>query len=165
MDWYVAYCKPGGELRARTFMQAEGAEVYLPLYRRMISHAGKKELALRPVFPRYLFFKEFQIHKANSTPGVSQVVKFGNDYVVIGDDVVSELRDREDETGAITFDPTPYIPPLPHKGGLVRLTDGPFEGSIAVFDGLTEDNRVRVLLNILRRQISLDLPIHGVDGL
>jgi transcriptional antiterminator RfaH len=163
MDWYVAYSKPGGESRAKLFLEAEGATVYLPMYRRTIRHSGRVEACLRPVFPRYLFFTNLHLSKAKSTPGVSQVVQFGGEYVLVGEGVIQSIRDMEDETGAVSFEPTPHIPSLPHKGGLVRITDGPFEGHLAIFDGLTEDNRVRVLLHILRRQMSVELPDHEVE--
>lgn len=162
MDWYVVYSKPGGEMRANAFLTEAGAEVYLPQYRKMVSHAGKREEAMRPVFPRYMFFRGIPISKANSTPGVSQVVKFGDEYVLIREAIVDELRGKEDATGAIQLSYTPNTPTLPRNGEKVRIENGPYVGHVAVFDGLTEDNRVRILLNIMRRQISLDLPIEDI---
>lgn len=54
-QWFVARCKTGREVTASVSVAAKGFEVFLPVQMVTVTHARRRELVSRPLFPRYLF--------------------------------------------------------------------------------------------------------------
>lgn len=102
------------------------------------------------LFPGY-FFARFSLGEmlplVRSAHGVSSIVRFGEWYPAIEDDVIEQLRDK---TGDNTI--TEVLPEfLP--GDSVRLTEGPLAGLEAVITQvLPGKERVRLLLDFLGRE-------------
>ena len=61
-SWYLIYSKPRGEELAKTHLERQGYEVYLPLILGRIKRRGRTEKSIQPMFPRYLF-----IHLSDQT--------------------------------------------------------------------------------------------------
>lgn len=157
-QWFTAYTKPAGELRAKAFLEGDGIEVYLPVIEKEIVHSGRVDKKPRPVFPRYLFFKgSTNIGKVKNTPGISNVVKFGDEYVVVPNSVIDGLHGLENEAGFVVLTPTPVPLWTPRKGQRVKIASGTWEGKVAIYDGMAGESRVSVLVNIMRRSVKLEL--------
>ena len=102
------------------------------------------------MFPGY-FFARFSLGEmlpqVRSAHGVSSIVRFGDWYPVIDDDVIEQLRDK---TGG---DAVAELLPGFAPGDWVRLTEGPLSGLEAVITQvLPGKERVRVLLEFLGRE-------------
>jgi transcriptional antiterminator RfaH len=102
------------------------------------------------MFPGY-FFARFSLGEmlpqVRSAHGVSSIVRFGDWYPVIDDNVIEQLRDK---TGG---DAIAELLPEFAPGDLVRLTEGPLAGLEAVITQvLPGKERVRVLLEFLGRE-------------
>ena len=101
------------------------------------------------LFPGY-FFARFCLEilpLVRSAHGVSSIVRFGDWYPVIEDNVIEQLRD---ETGGNTI--TEVVPEFA-PGDSVRLTEGPLAGLEAVITQvLPGKERVRLLLDFLGRE-------------
>ena len=102
------------------------------------------------MFPGY-FFARFclgeMLPQVRSAHGVSSIVRFGDWYPVIDDNVIEQLRDK---TGGDAI--TELVPEF-SPGDSVRLTEGPLAGLEAVITQVLPGNeRVRVLLDFLGRE-------------
>jgi transcriptional antiterminator RfaH len=101
------------------------------------------------LFPGY-FFARFCLEilpLVRSAHGVSSIVRFGDWYPVIEDNVIEQLRDK---TGGDTI--TEVVPEFA-PGDSVRLTEGPLAGLEAVITQvLPGKERIRLLLEFLGRE-------------
>jgi transcriptional antiterminator RfaH len=87
--------------------------------------------------------------------GVASIVRFGNDYAVVPDEVIEKLRQRADpDTGLHRLgSQTPFAP-----GSTVRIVAGAFDGLEGVFQRESGDERVVVLLTVLGRSTPVRIP-------
>jgi transcriptional antiterminator RfaH len=98
------------------------------------------------MFPRYLFIRplhdEQGIASVRSTVGVQQVVRFGTEFALASDSLISDVRTME---ARLRGDPGL----LPFKtGDEVEITEGPFAGITAKVFACAE-NRVLLLFQLL----------------
>ena len=102
------------------------------------------------MFPGY-FFARFclgeMLPQVRSAHGVSSIVRFGDWYPVIDDNVIEQLRDKTGDDAIAELVPD-FAP-----GDSVRLTEGPLAGLEAVITQvLPGKERVRLLLDFLGRE-------------
>lgn len=153
-DWYVVYSKPHKEEQVRLHLGLKGIECFFP---RLRLPAASHKHTVAPLFPNYLFVRinlAIEAHFVMWSPGVKRIVTFSDTPVPVDDDVVQFLRDRADGQGIIQA----YS--RLNAGHPVEISGGPFDG----FTGIIEDppnakGRVRVLLKLLSRQISVKLGV------
>lgn len=152
-DWYVLQTNRNKERLAQLALGQRGLTTYLPRIVQWPRPAVGSAIA--PMFPGYLF-----IHLAlddcartSWTPGVKAFVSFGGGPVPIGPSAIAFLREREGPDGLIRCGE-----PLPGEAE-VRIVNGPFRGLTAVVQQhLPARERVRVLMQILLRDTSVELP-------
>jgi len=157
-DWIVAHCHANAEVKAETHLKRQGFEVYLPKYKTTRRHARRVETVIRPLFPRYLFI-EFDAASTHwrpirSTVGVSHIITAGECPLVAPSWVIDELRGREDDAGLFLEVAEDTL----KKGDAIQITSGPFFDRKGVFDGLNDNQRVAVLLDIMGRQVKTLVP-------
>lgn len=163
LRWYVVHTKRAAEAVAEANLIRQGYEVYLPLLARMARHRGRRREEIVALFPRYLFVA---VHEASqslapvrSTVGVSNVVRFGQQYAAIPAAVIAYLRDREDaESGLHRL----CSPAMPAPGTCVTLLDGPFGGLQGIFTRESGPDRVIVLLNLLGTETRVTVPVESL---
>lgn len=148
--WYLVYTKPRQERVARTNLERQGYETYLPLMRKSLRRRGRRTTSIVPMFPRYLFIHLDQSTDnwgpIRSTLGVVSVVRFGHEPARAPDGLVSYLHTREDKEGVQTL-PTQEIRP----GTKVRIAEGAFMGYEGVYLARSSRERVVVLLQLCGR--------------
>jgi transcriptional antiterminator RfaH len=153
MDWYVVQTHTNSEAKAAEHLRRQGYEVYLPQMRRWRSHARRRELVARPLFPRYLFVNFDPEHarwrSILSTLGVASMICHGEKPSHVPEGVVEEIRQAE--RGG-WFDDVGRVSRL-KIGDTVRIACGPFADLVGQLQSLTSDDRVRVLLDILGRRV------------
>lgn len=149
--WLVATTHANSEATARTNLERQGYSVYLPMIRKRRSHARKVEMVLRPLFPGYIFIdlalRHGQWRPIQSTVGVRNLVRFGEEPASIDAGFVAGLKARE-EDGAITRPATPFT-----VGQDVRIEGGPLDGLLARILSLEDKDRVLVLLEVMNRGV------------
>ena len=151
--WVALYTQPHKEQMVSEFLQGEGLEVYLPQVRNKVQRGDRR--SLRPFFPHYLFLQHpgaEKLAEVRWTPGLRQIVAFGNRPALIPDQLIQSIRKR-----LKTFelgDEDPFKP-----GQKVRIIRGPFEGMEAIFDQrLSGKDRVRVFFELVNRlQVSVEM--------
>lgn len=146
--WYLVYAKPRQERVARTNLERQGYETYLPLSRETKRRHGRAAEVVAPLFPRYLFIhldsQTDDWGPIRSTLGVVSLVRFAYQPAQIPDDLVATLRAREDTEGLVAIPRDVF-----KRGGRVRITDGSFMGYEGIFLAPTGRDRVVILLDIM----------------
>jgi transcriptional antiterminator RfaH len=160
--WYVVQTQPHSERKACSHLIRQGFETYLPQYLKKRRHARKTEIVPAPLFPRYLFVL-FDIatqpwRPIRSTIGVNHLVCQGDSPASVCHGVVQGLKGREDERGFIKL-----INPLRFaRGDQVRVLDGVFSNWVGLFEGMTDEERVTVLLELLGRKVRVVMDLDSV---
>lgn len=163
MRWHAAYTQVQGEARAAQELGNQGFEVFLPLYRRLRSHARRMQSVLRPLFPRYLFV-ELDVERqrwrsVNGTRGVVHLVCQGDRPAPVPVGIVEDLRARADAAGAVPLEALALLTP----GRALQVTAGPFAGHVGRFATLTSQERIVLLLELLGRPVEVAVSVHQVE--
>ena len=144
--WYLVQSKPRNEMRALENLVRQGYETYLPLMEVERLQRGKLLKKMEPLFPRYLFL---HLEEGNdnwgpirSTMGVAGLVRFGQAYAVVSDDVLNAVRARTQDAKKALFTP----------GDSIRVVSGPLLGLEGVFDITDGEQRSFVLLEFMQKQ-------------
>ena len=159
--WYLVYTKPGVERIACANLARQNYHVYLP---RVIGHVrrlGSWHDHIVALFPRYLFLRLNEgcqsLSPVRSSVGVSGLVRFGAEYAVVPDAVVTGLRNREEPgTGLHRARPECQLRP----GQFVDI--GTFDGLEGIFEREDGRGRVVVLLRLLGREVPVRVPRQDV---
>jgi transcriptional antiterminator RfaH len=156
-QWYVVQTHVHGETKAAAHLLRQGYSIYLPRYLKWRRHARRVETVAAPLFPRYLFVAIDQLTQRwraiQSTVGVAHLVRNGDAPAPVPTDVVDKLRNREDERGLIRLDHRPRFAP----GDAVRVVDGVFSTCFGLFEGMADNERVAILLDLLGRKVRVTL--------
>jgi transcriptional antiterminator RfaH len=151
--WYVVQTQVNSEAKAAANLGRQGFAVYLPRYLKRRSHARKVETVARPLFPRYLFvaidIAAQRWRAIQSTLGVSHLVCWSDRPASVEDGVINALKAREDEGGFIKLARRPAFSP----GDKVRVIEGAFTDSLALVEGVSDRERVAILLDLLGRKV------------
>lgn len=147
-QWYALYTKPHCEYKVAIALRQRELLIYLPeIEAAKLSQSSKK---LVPFFPCYLFckidFEAFGLSHIQWTPGLRRILACDDRPLPVSEEVIDLIRhslsqiERTDKW-------------LPHNfmpGDTVRITNGPFQDMLAIFEGpTTPGQRVQVLLEIL----------------
>lgn len=158
-QWYVVQTKPRREHYAQDQLGRRGVETFLPRILEPPRAGG--EPVVGPLFPNYLFACldiAAQYASVVWSPGVRQVVSFGDVPTPVDFDVVEFLRTRCGAEGVVVG------PPRFRDGDWVRVRRGPLEGLVGTVEGQTNgQSRIRVLMELLRRQTRVDVPLELLE--
>jgi transcription elongation factor/antiterminator RfaH len=158
--WYAVHTLPFGEARAEGNLAGQDFRIFMPKRRKTIRHARRLTTVEAPFFPRYLFIAldmgRDQWRRVNSTFGVARLIMRGEEPRPVPGGVVEALVASSDARGILQLGPTLRV------GGPVRLMAGPFAEHLAILDQLDESGRVRVLLDILGRQVTISTRTNNV---
>ena len=157
--WHVIRSKPRAESTARAQLERQGFRVYFPQLVKPARVRGRWLDRIEPLFPRYLFLAldahTQSLSPARSTLGVSNIVRFGNDYATVTHDVIEGLIRRADpQTGLHRLEQ-----PVFRYGGHVRILEGPFERLEGVFERYEGEERALILLDLLGRTTRVRVPL------
>jgi len=163
LRWYLVHTKPCCETVAKSNLERQGYEVYLPLALQPVHRRGRWHEKVAPLFPRYLFLGlrtgQQTLNPVRSTVGVSSVVRIGSEYAIVHGQIVSNLRANEDcmsglhcLSQALKFD----------AGATVLVAAGVFDEFEGVFQRHAGNERVDVLLDMLGQLASVRVPVEFV---
>jgi len=155
-NWYLVRTKSGGERTAQQQLQQVVEHTLLPLGKTQVRQKERTVQRIAPVFPCYLF-AYFCLGRAarqiRYTPGVRDIVRFGEQPAVVPEWVIHELTTRCAQ-GPVEFAKAGLLP-----GSPLKVVDGPFRDLRAVFDGyLSGTERVAVLLSIMNAERRIVMP-------
>jgi transcription elongation factor/antiterminator RfaH len=151
--WYAVHTLPLSEARAQGHLENQSFRTFLPKRHKTVRHARKMSTIDAPFFPRYLFvaldLTRHQWRSVNGTFGVSRLVMRGDRPHPVPRGVVETLIGSADERGILQLGQQLKL------GAPVRLLAGPFFDHLAILDHLDGSGRVRVLLELMGRQVSI----------
>lgn len=160
--WYVVFSKPRQERRAQENLERQGYTTYLPRILDVRRRAGRRVPVVAPLFPRYVF-----IHLDNlsdnwfpirSTFGVTSMVRVGHAPALVPEEIVAGIRSREQEDGLHRGPSTE-----PARGERVQIVEGSMAGLEGIFSARTGQQRVVILLELLGRQVPVQVDYHAVE--
>ena len=159
LQWFVISTKTRREQFAQDQLLRRGVETFLPRILEPTCFGPKPRVA--PLFPGYLFVHielEEQYFHVVWTPGVRRFIGFGEFPCPVDDAVIGFLHARVGCEGIVR------VARVFKEGDVVRIKHGPFEGLIGIIENPgCGQGRVRVLMELLRRQTRVDVPQHIVE--
>jgi transcriptional antiterminator RfaH len=156
LDWYLLRTKTGEERKAQQQLDGVVESTLLPLGKMPLRQLGRVVSRTAPLFPCYLFAR-FSLsgvaRKVRHTPGVRDIVRFGEQPAVVPHWVIDELTRR------CADGPIDLLRPQFSQGDVVKVLGGPFREFDAIFDGyLMGTERVAVLLSIMSAERRVVMP-------
>ncbi len=151
--WYVAQTHPRAEAKAAEHLDRQGFRIYLPRFLKRRRHARRVDMIAVPLFPRYLFVAIDPVTQRwraiQSTIGVSQLVCKGDVPAAVEDNIIAELRGREDDRGFVKLDLQPKF----NRGDKIQVIDGVFSSCFGLFEDMADRDRITILLDLLGRKV------------
>jgi transcriptional antiterminator RfaH len=139
------------------------AEAYVPLAKLPRQHLRRGQAQIEPLFPGYVFARldlTKQLLALRRVQAFQSLVCFDGQPACVDASIIDELRRRERGRGHISIS-LPKSSFLPQDS--VRVTEGPFRGMAGRFVRYVDSTaRVCILLDILRPQSVLELPVQAV---
>jgi transcriptional antiterminator RfaH len=163
LRWYLIYTKPASEALALENLARQRYEIYLPRVVQSVRRGGRRHERVMALFPRYLFLRLREGQQAlgpvASTVGVAGIVRFGSQYTIVPERVISDLQARADPvTGLHRLSCGMKLQP----GVAVRIRLGPFDGLEGVFEREAGADRVVVLLRLLGQSAPVCVPADAI---
>jgi transcription elongation factor/antiterminator RfaH len=153
--WYLVHTHPHCESRAQFHLRLQAFDTYLPRYSKTVRHARKLRTVRAPLFPRYLFVQlDLSADpwlSVRSTIGVSAIYMTDGRPTPVPEGVVEALVATLDESDLVRLDRK--LQP----GQPVRIVTGPFTDVLGTVVRLGDQERARVLLDIMGGAIAVDL--------
>ena len=153
--WYAVNTLPFAEKRARAQLENQQFRTFLPTRQKTVRHARKLTTITAPFFPRYLFvvldLNRHQWRSVNGTYGVCSLVMRGELPCPVPPGIVESMIACADADGLLQLRANLKV------GEAVRLAAGPFAERLGILDRLDDSGRIRVLLDILGRQVPVCL--------
>jgi transcriptional antiterminator RfaH len=163
-NWYIVRTHAHAEAKAALNLERQGFSIYLPRYLKRRRHARRVEIVAAPLFPRYLFvavdITTQRWRSIQSTFGVAQLICNGDDPSAVSARVVDELRQREDQKGFVQLAQRGFA-----KGEKVRVVQGVFAACLGLFEGMTDNERVTVLLDLLGQKVRVMMDLDAVAAI
>jgi len=160
--WYVVQTQANAESKAVLHLARQGFATYLPRYLKRRRHARRVDIVAAPLFPRYLFVEiDTTLQRWRSiysTVGVSRLVSNGDYPVSVPDDVIGLLKARENISGFVQLDHRPKF----RTGDKIRILEGAFYDCLGIYDGMSDRDRVAVLLDLLGRKVRISVDAEAI---
>jgi transcription antitermination factor NusG len=161
--WSVAQTEAQREATAAEWLARDGFETYLPkikVVRQVIRghtrwHERTRTISrVEPLFPSYLFVRIVdRWWSIGNTIGVTRLLLAGDHPANVSDKEINKIMAQE-RGGLIRLPQPPGL----KRGDQVRIVRGTFLHHIGIYDGMSGKQRERVLLDLLGRQVTVDLP-------
>jgi transcriptional antiterminator RfaH len=154
--WYVVQTKPKREAEAFHNLCGLGFQSLFPKLLDYRTWNGRSTVITKPLFPSYLFVNLIlsqHYYKVKWTKGLARFVGWGDRPAPIADEVIEIIRSRMEDLGRVKvgLDLKP--------GEEVRIRSGSLKDLIGIFDNkVSPRGRVRVLLQLVGSQVSVNLP-------
>jgi transcriptional antiterminator RfaH len=146
--WIVLRTRAGRETWALENVEGHGFKAYLPRILERQNHYGQKLAIAAPLFPTYLFVFADRWRDLLSVFGIIGVIMRGTEPDFVPNRVIAEIRARESD-GLVVL---PKAKPQIGINSTVRVTNGPLCGHVGIVAGMREQQRVRVLLELMGRK-------------
>jgi transcriptional antiterminator RfaH len=163
-SWYVAQTHIHAESKASYHLNRQGFQVYLPRYLKKRRHARRVDIVAAPLFPRYVFVGVTPgrqgCYSIRSTIGISRLVDRGSVPAIVHPAIIEGLRRRENADGFIELERRPRFA----SGDKIRVSEGAFADTLGLFESMTGEERVAILLDLLGRKVRVVLDADVIEA-
>ena len=148
------------EARAEDQLNRQAFRTFQPKRHKTVRHARRLSTVEASFFPRYLFIvldsSRHRWRSVNGTFGVSRLLMRGDKPHPVPHGIVEALIAAADVRGILQLASKLQV------GGPVRLMAGPFAEQLAILEELDDSGRVRVLLDILGRRVTISTEANNI---
>ena len=129
---------------------------YIPKFTKKVRNNKLKIISL---FPGYGFVKNtnLELNALRYTRGVIDIVKFGDNYAFIEDEIIKHVKDVENISQTKPIEKSLSI------GDEISIRGGPFKDYISRVISLPAKDRVTVLMSLLGSDKNITLPIDLIE--
>jgi transcriptional antiterminator RfaH len=153
--WFVVHTRPMSELRAIQHLERQSYRTFCPRVYRTIRHARKTTTVMSPIFRNYIFVRlNLSLDRwrcINATRGVAGLIMQSDRPKPVPRGIIESLFGYVNPDGTLRamsgFD----------VGQAIRIESGPFSEMVAKFEKCEPDGRIRVLIELLGRVVSVVL--------
>ena len=158
--WACVQTEPQREWVAQHFLELSEFEVYFPRVLECRIVRTRRTDMVRPLFPCYLFARiELQWSRARWSIGVTRLILDGERPAIVPDAIIDALRRRE-RGGCVQLPKRPRWRP----GDRVKITTGPFQGHLAIYQGMPARERVLVLLALFGSLQKVEISQNAIEN-
>jgi transcriptional antiterminator RfaH len=165
--WCVLCCGVRAEKKAADKLGEMGFRVYHPTLVEERKHrfSTKTIETIRPLFPRYLFVREFPLedhlswYLIRKTEGIQAVLLINGAPAKVPGEVVQELRDAQTQG---LWDSRFAKRGTIKAGQRVRIVEGAFAGQMAIVKACVSDKTAKVLMTIFGGERQARVPIDAI---
>jgi transcription antitermination factor NusG len=148
--WFVIQTNPREEDRALHYLGEKGVALFFPRIQVVRYRQMRVGVALRPMFPSYLFahfrFPDEYPHVL-WTRGVKRILGSGEEPLPVPEEVIALIRGQVDNKGVVK------VGRRLRPKDRVRIRSGPFKDLLGIFEREIDDQgRVEILLSVLGYQ-------------
>jgi transcriptional antiterminator RfaH len=151
--WFVVHTQPRREALAIEHLNRQEFGTFCPMFRRTVRHARKCTTVLSALFPNYVFVQFDpswdRWRSINGTRGVVRLISHSDVPSPVPGGVVEALQHRMQADGVMDWTTTLEV------GDAVKVVGGPFADLVGTLERLDASGRVRVLLDLLGRSVSV----------
>lgn len=170
--WFILRTRPLKEFKVRDSFADNGISFYLPAITQRVARYRRHDRAACyvnrrvPLFPGMMFIPDFEVTRLaslRSVAGVAGLLHLGGRPARLTPESIGFVRMIEADLQT----PRRQRQPRYVNGDTVRITWGPFEGWKGRIGRLDGNGRIRVLIDVVKRAISVDVTEDQVepDGL
>jgi transcription antitermination factor NusG len=161
LSWYAAYTYPRHEKKVANYLDLQGIEVFLPLYRSLNRwRNGVVSDVKLPLFPGYVFAKFCANDRLPilEAPGLVNIVGSSGCPAQLSEQEIESLRSGLTRTNA---EPHPFL----KIGDRVRMKSGPMCGLEGVVLRVKNSWRLIISLDLLMKAISVEVDFADMERL
>lgn len=154
--WYILRIHPNLEKPVRDRLTARGFCCYLPVEHRTRRTVWHRRVPVElPIFPGTMFIPDFEadIRKLRDhADGILGYVRYGDTVAYANAKTMASVRSFEAYCNTPMGQRPRYKP-----GEVVRVVDGPLSYYVGRFQNLDDKGRLKVLVEVLGRQVSVEV--------
>src|SRR3974377_1148374 len=162
--WYVAQTHIHAESKATFHLERQGFGVYLPPYLKKSRHARPRDHRAAPLFSPYLFISvdrpTQRWHSIRSPIEITRLVAHGDVPAIVPPAIIEGLKRREDTNGFVKLERRQRFA----SGDKVRIRDGAFADTLGLFEAMSGEERVAILLDLLGRKVRVVLDADVIEA-
>jgi transcriptional antiterminator RfaH len=159
-EWLALQVKPREEKRAKENLSNQGFEPYFPIIYSLTIKNKNKVIKEEPMFPGYAFVrfsKNMSLKQLDSTRGIIEIVKFGNEYPVLDQQIISSIQDIEHHSLKSPKKQTYKI------GDKIIINNGPLKHQKAIIAGKVSNQRIEILYTLLNRAHLIQVNVNNIS--
>lgn len=160
--WYVVQTQLRAEHKALLNLRQQKFQVFCPCFTKTVRHARKVSKVKVPLFPNYMFLamdvQLTQWRKINGTFGVTHILTQNERPQAVPEGVVEAIQSYLDTDGTMDWQNAFRV------GQDVRIDTGAFANFVGRLEQLDAHGRVRVLLDLMGRKVSVSLSASEISS-